>query len=250
MRQSSKFARDNDSKLNRFARARNAFFEGSSDSSLAISIAVVQDTFILVLKLLSDIFGRESKPRVRLSAGAPLDLADREYDAAEVRAVKTVLREAQPIRSDTSSLSLRGTSGIANLPQDVQDNVRALVNGFVRQGSARLDRKGNYLIDNSAIHDLEAEVRNLPQKVRSYDPPTRPSPPGPSRRAEKAEPSIVDANAGTGSLGEADAPVTRSAPRRGPTALMRDYLSPGAAASRDQVVPARQSISRAPAAKR
>jgi len=44
-------------------------------AAMAIGIAVAQDAFILILKLLAEIFGYDAKPRARIRLDAPLDVA-------------------------------------------------------------------------------------------------------------------------------------------------------------------------------
>lgn len=221
LRKSNEFARENDAGLNKFAKARKAFWAGTADSSLAITVAVVQDTFILILKLLSDIFGREARAPVRTSRGAPLDVADREYDAPEVRATKAIIRCTQPVRNDASELAMGDSSLIVGLPSDVQDNIRALANRLVRQGNAHLDRKGNYLIDNSALRELESDIREMsradaPQRAIAHTPP---------RRSERPEPPARQNASDT--PGERDTAV-RNPARRMQGAALREYLAAGA----------------------
>jgi hypothetical protein len=215
IKRSNEFSRDNNTRLNKFALARKAFTAGTSDSTMAIAVAVVQDAFILVLKLLSDIFGREARPRRREATGSPLDISDRDYDGPEIRAAKAIL------------------------PPDVRDNVKALVNRFVRQGGAHVDRKGNYLIDNTTIREIETEVRNLSQTARPSDMAPR-SATTTLRRNEKVEVANTDVNAGPDASIDQDAVASgRNAPRRGPSALVRQYLSSSAGATKGQPVPGR-----------
>lgn len=224
LRRSNEFARDNDAGLNKFAKARKAFWAGTADSSLAITVAVVQDTFILILKLLSDIFGREARAPARAVRGAAVDVADRDHDAPEVRATKAILRCTQPVRNDASELAIGDASLIVGLPSDVQDNVRALANRLVRQGNARLDRRGNYLIDNSALRELEADIREM-QRV---DAPQHAISQPPVRRSERSESPARQAAGEATAQGEAAA---RSPVRRPQGAALREYLAAGANAA-------------------
>jgi hypothetical protein len=230
VRHSNEFSRDNNARLNKFARARIAFTSGTSDSTLAIAVAVIQDAFILILKLLSDIFGREVRPRKRDEAGAPIDVSDNDLESPEIRAAKAVLRHAQPVRSNTSELTVAST---ADLPPEVRDNLKALVNRFVRQGGAHVDRKGNYYIENASVHEIETEVRNLSLASRSSDMAPRPVAPAP-RRAMRPDVPSPEATIEQVAPPQDTATPSRSVPRRGPSALVREYLSSNSVASKSQ----------------
>ena len=161
LKKSADFANSNTLDRNRFNIAVEAFWRGTAHSNMAIGVAVAQDAFILVLKLLADIFGREMKPRVRPASGVPVDISDREQDPPEIRAVKALLRLAHPAPNHTSEFELESAN--SNLPSEVRENLKAFMNRMVRQDRAHVSRRGVYVIENSTIHEFEAELRTQPK---------------------------------------------------------------------------------------
>jgi hypothetical protein len=157
LREEGAFVRNNTFKRNKFELAREAFWSGTPDATMAIGIAVAQDSFILILKLLAEIFGHEAKPRAPVRFDAPIDLADRSGEGAEVRALKLLLREAKPLRGDSSSFDL--VQAGAGLPADVRENLVAPLNRMVRERTARIVSGDTYRIDNSVLREVEVQLR-------------------------------------------------------------------------------------------
>jgi hypothetical protein len=225
LKQSDDFVRDNTLEQNRFARAMKAFWQRTPDTNMAIGVAVAQDAFILILKLLSEIFGREVRRVRRPETEIPINIADDDRDPAEIRAVKALLRHAQPGRNDTSELVLDAPAVASGLTPEVHENLRALVKGLVRQQKAHIDRKGNYVIENTTIYELEDKLRVSPAvaaKGADFG-PAQTSPV--SRRNERTEP-VVPQEVPAASETKMD-PEHPAAPsrRRRPSALAQQYLS-------------------------
>lgn len=154
-KQQRTFQLSNTTRRNKFQLAREAFWSGTPDATMAIGIAVAQDAFILILKLLAEIFGYEAKPRIRSRLNAPIDVADRETDVAEVRALKSLLRDSRATRGDVSKFSVAAAS---SLPLEVKENLVAHLNRMIRDGTAHVDGEDSYLIDNSALKQMEEHV--------------------------------------------------------------------------------------------
>ena len=155
LKQQDTFELRNTTRRNKFQLAREGFWSGTPDATMAIGIAVAQDSFILILKLLAEIFGHEAKSRIRGKLSAPIDVADRENDVAEIRALKSLLRDSRAARGDVSRFSVAAAS---NLPLEVRENLMALLNRMIRDGTAHVDSEDSYLIDNSVLKQMEEHV--------------------------------------------------------------------------------------------
>ena len=54
-----------------------------------------------------------------------------------------------------------------NLPENVKDNLLGLLHRLVRQGSAYVDRKGGYVIDDQALIESETRLEALLKRKRA-----------------------------------------------------------------------------------
>jgi hypothetical protein len=156
--ESEQFIRNASPDRNKFEQAREAFWNGGPDATMALGIAVAQDSFILILKLLAEIFGYEAKPQVRVPPPeSPVDVADHVIDAPELRTLKLLLRESRPEQGNVSKFE-PGKSA-TGMSRDIEHNLVAHLNRMIRDGSARLDKCGAYIIDNEVLRHIEAQVR-------------------------------------------------------------------------------------------
>ncbi|WP_159731334.1 hypothetical protein [Methylosinus sp. Ce-a6] len=150
------FLRTHSMERNRFELAREAFVGLTPDATMAIGVAVAQDAFMFVMKLLSEIFkARESQSRAPPPALPALDVADSDGEAADLRLMKALLRLSRPRPGGRSAFD---AAEIADLPIDVRSNIIGLLNRLVREGIASLDRKGVYLLDNRTLVEVEAKL--------------------------------------------------------------------------------------------
>ena len=150
------FLRTHSMQRNRFELAREALVGMTRDATMAIGVAVAQDAFMFVMKLLSEIFkARESQSRAPPPALPALDVADSDGEAADLRLMKALLRLSRPRPGGRSAFD---AAEIADLPIDVRSNIVGLLNRLVREGVASLDRKGVYLLDNRTLAEVEAKL--------------------------------------------------------------------------------------------
>jgi hypothetical protein len=150
------FFDNNTLEANDFELARRALFNfGARDWSLALGIAVVQDLFILFLKLFTEIFGYQQNAG-RVSVPSNVEIADRESDPAALRAAKALLRIAVPVR-DGSSVTL-DSNDVKGLPPDVSPNFHGLLKRLMRNRQARLLEDNVYLVQDDAIFAIERSV--------------------------------------------------------------------------------------------
>lgn len=160
LKHSDVFLRSHTMDRNRFELAREAFLSFTPDATMAIGVAVAQDAFMFVMKLLSEIFKREIKTRERPPLPPAMDVTDNEADDAGVRVMKTLLRASRPLHGDMSAFDAN-VSSVANLPEDVRDNLIGLLNRLVRERIAYIDRKGSYILDNRTLMEIEARLGML-----------------------------------------------------------------------------------------
>ena len=90
--------------------------------------------------------------------------------------------------------------------------------------------------DLDKIHDLENEIGNLPDMAVSADAAGFRPAPMPIRRTERGEPGATEAFAADASS-EPDSSTNRGLARRGPSALVRRYLSGGAMGTHKATAP-------------
>jgi hypothetical protein len=154
-----RFVDSNRLNANKFELARRVIFSFSPDSTLALGIAFAQDSFILLLKLFTELFGHQPERRGRRRMMGALDLTDRPEEPAELRAAKALLRLQQTGEDGRSSIEL-GSAGFANLPEDVRINLRGHLQRMAREGHARWNKKAAaFVIEDQALAELEAELR-------------------------------------------------------------------------------------------
>ena len=167
LKRSDVFLRTHTMERNRFELAREAFLTLTPDATMAIGVAVAQDAFMFVMKLLSEILRREARSRERERAPLPatLDLVDSDADESEIRVMKTLLRGSRPLYGATSAFD--SIASTANLPENVKDNLLGLLHRLVRQGSAYVDRKGGYVIDDQALIESETRLEALLKRKRA-----------------------------------------------------------------------------------
>jgi hypothetical protein len=156
LRRSDQFLQAHSMERNRFELAREAFLKVTPDATMAIGVAIAQDAFMFIMKLLSEIMKRETKARERAPLPASMDVTDSDADEWDVRVLKTLLRCAKPFHGGVSSFDSAEVS-IESLPADIRDNLMGLLNRLVRAGSAYADRKGVYMLDDRTL--IEAESR-------------------------------------------------------------------------------------------
>ena len=159
LQSSDHFLRTRSMDRNRFELAREAFVGLTPDASMALGVAIAQDAFMFVMKLLAEIFkGRDQRARPPTPAFPALDVADGDADDSDVRVMKALLRLSRPLPGERSAFD-GGSSGVAELPVDARSNLIGLLNRLVREGVAHLDRKGVYLLDNRTLAEVEAGWR-------------------------------------------------------------------------------------------
>lgn len=157
LRRSDVFMRTHSMERNRFELAREAFAGLTPDATMAIGVAVAQDAFMFVMKLLSEIFKREIKTREQPPLPAPMDLADSEEDEPEVRLMKALLRVSRPLHGDMSAFDPK-VSSVASLPETIRDNLTGLLNRLVREEIAHIDRNDVYILDNRTLAEVETRL--------------------------------------------------------------------------------------------
>jgi hypothetical protein len=158
LQRSDHFLRTRSMDRNRFELAREAFVSLTPDASMALGVAIAQDAFMFVMKLLAEIFkGREPRARPAAPVFPALDVADGDNDDSDVRVMKALLRLSRPLPGERSAFD-GGSSGVAELPVDARSNLIGLLNRLVRDGVAQLDRKGVYILDNGTLAEVETRL--------------------------------------------------------------------------------------------
>lgn len=157
LKRSDIFLRTHSMDRNRFELAREAFGSLTPDATMAIGVAVAQDAFMFVMKLLSEIFKHEGETRTPQPLGPTLNVADGESDDPDVRVMKALLRLSRPLHGDRSAFDA-GVNGVADLPENVKSNLIGLLNRLVREKIAQLDRKGIYILDNRTLAEIETRL--------------------------------------------------------------------------------------------
>jgi hypothetical protein len=216
------FVRNNTLERNRFEMATDALAKFDVDARKALAVALAQDLLILLYKFVSDNYRYRSRSRRFVSTGAPIDLSDRKNDQPEIRARKMLLRLAAPGRGDACWIS-ENDIATAQVPPDVIENLRGLLNTLARQGAAWADKKGVQAIDNAAIAQIEAELRNA--GTSSFGEDDGAGGIGPSATGG---PRIGGAKAeveGAGSTIRRLEPQRRATERRGSRGGLSDYIS-------------------------
>ncbi|HMK91212.1 MAG TPA: hypothetical protein VK446_16470, partial [Methylocystis sp.] len=218
LKRSDAFVRAHSVERNRFELAREAFFSLSPDATMAVGVAVAQDAFMFVMKLLSELLKRDVKARRRQPLPTLLDLTDSEADERDTRVLKTLLRGSVPIHGAMSAFDPR--VHVAPLPEDVKENLFGLLNRLVRRGLAYVDRRGVYVLDDESLVEtegrLEAALKRQRLRASTAD--------ALGRRAELA-------------LWEDEGAGRANGPRRGFGGLER-YLSPRFLSPSDDPEPA------------
>ena len=156
LKRSDRFLQTRSLERNRFELAREAFMKLTPDATMALGVAIAQDAFMFVMKLLSEILKRETKVRERAPLPISMDVTDNEEDDWDTRVLKALLRRAKPYHGAMSLLDVH-VPEIEALPDEVRDNLLGLLNRLVRAGHAYVDRKGEYILDDRTL--IEAESR-------------------------------------------------------------------------------------------
>ncbi|HYA79769.1 MAG TPA: hypothetical protein VED87_02410 [Methylocystis sp.] len=164
LKRSDAFLRGHSMERNRFELAREAFLSMTPDATMALGVAVAQDAFMLVMKLLSELMKHEVKAKERRPLPSLMDLTDVEEDDCDTRVVKTLLRGAKPFHGGTSSFDAR--AAVRDLPEQVRNNLNGLLNRLVRHGIAYVDRKGVYVMDDESLIEAEARLETLLKRQR------------------------------------------------------------------------------------
>jgi hypothetical protein len=157
LKRSDAFLRSHSMERNRFELAREAFMSATPDATMAISVAVAQDAFIFVMKLLSEIFKRETKTREGPALPPAMDVTDGEEDDPDIRVMKALLRASRPLHGDMSAFDPNAES-VRDLPENVRENLVGLLNRLVREETAYLDGKGIYVIENRTLIEVESRL--------------------------------------------------------------------------------------------
>jgi uncharacterized protein YecE (DUF72 family) len=170
LNKSDAYLRAHSTERNKFELAREAFWSFTPDSNMAIYVAMAQDLFLFIMKFLAEIFKRSTDAKERKKFLAPIDLTDDEDDATDIRAMKALLRVAQPRENETSAIDPQ-TPAILELNPNVRENLIALLNRMVRDDAAHIDRKGVYIADNATITEIEAGLFSVlkPRAARSLN---------------------------------------------------------------------------------
>jgi hypothetical protein len=156
LKRSDRFLQTRSLERNRFELAREAFLKLTPDATMALGVAIAQDAFMFVMKLLSEILKRETKARERAPLPSSMDVTDSDEEDWDTRVLKTLLRRAKPYHGAMSLIDLH-VPEIEALPDEVRDNLSGLLNRLVRAGHAYVDRKGEYILDDRTL--IEAETR-------------------------------------------------------------------------------------------
>ncbi len=156
LKRSDRFLQTRSLERNRFELAREAFLKLTPDATMALGVAIAQDAFMFVMKLLSEILKRETKVRERAPLPPSMDVIDSDEDDWDTRVLKALLRRARPYHGAMSLLDVH-VPQIEALPEEVRDNLMGLLNRLVRAGHAYVDRKGEYILDDRTL--IEAETR-------------------------------------------------------------------------------------------
>jgi len=162
---SDQFSRAHTLERNRFEQAREAFFSFTPDATMAIGVAIAQDAFMFVMKLLSEIFSREARVRDKPPLPAPMDVVDDDKDDPDVRMMKALLRLSRPLSGDCSAFDTTAPQ-VADLPDHVRSNLVALLNRLVRERIAYLDRRGAHVLDNRTLASVEARLAAAIERSR------------------------------------------------------------------------------------
>ena len=209
LKKSDAYLRAHSTERNKFELAREAFWSFTPDSTMAIGVAVVQDLFLFIMKFLSELFNRGLEARERRQFSAPMDLTDDEDEPVELRAMKAMLRVAKPVHGDMSEIDPEAEP-LASMSPNVRDNVVAILNRFVRDEIAHVDRKGAYVVDNVTVAQVESRL------FAAMKP-----------RAARLRLAAEGGPPGDGPRDYYSDPATANKRRRRPTALER-YLIPEA----------------------
>jgi hypothetical protein len=151
------FVRDQSLDRNRFTNATSALWRLDGDARLALSVALAQDLLILIYKFLADFYKYSSRQTRVYSVGPAMDLSDNESDSVEIRARKALLRVATPARGDSSRITEEDIRG-EHLPDEVEDNLYALLNSLGRQDSVWRASKDVFGIDNAVLREIEIDL--------------------------------------------------------------------------------------------
>jgi hypothetical protein len=158
LKRSDIFLRTRSMDRNRFELAREAFMSLTPDATMALGVAVAQDAFMFVMKLLAEIFkGRDAQARAPAPVFPALDVADDDDDDSDVRVMKALLRMSHPLHGGRSAFDGRA-EGVAALPVEARSNLTGLLNRLVREGVAHLDRKGVYSLDDRTLAEVEERL--------------------------------------------------------------------------------------------
>lgn len=157
LKRSNLFVRSHTMERNRFELAREAFLSATPDATMALSVAVAQDAFIFVMKLLSEIFKRETKTREGPALPQAMDVTDSEDEDSDIRVMKALLRASRPLHGDMSAFDPDADS-VRNLPELVRENLVGLLNRLVREETAYLDAKGIYVLENRTLMEVETRL--------------------------------------------------------------------------------------------
>ncbi|WP_036285857.1 hypothetical protein [Methylocystis sp. ATCC 49242] len=218
LKKSDAFLRAHSTERNKFELAREAFWSFTPDSTMAIGVAMAQDAFLFIMKFLSEIFKRSYEARERRQFSAPFDLTDDEEEPVEMRAMKAMLRVAKPAPGDMSEIDPKSPALSAMAPS-VRENLVAILNRLVRDEIAHVDRKGNYIVDNVTVSQIDSRL------YAAMKP-----------RAARALRFAAEGGPGGGPRAYYADPAMAGARRRRPTALER-YLTPDNTASAPGVGP-------------
>jgi len=208
LKKSDAYLRAHSTERNKFELAREAFWSFTPDSTMAIGVAMAQDLFLFIMKFLSEIFKRSFEARERRQFSAPFDLTDDEEEPVELRAMKAMLRMAKPVHGDMSEIDPKSPALFALAP-NVRENLVAILNRLVRDEIAHVDRKGNYIVDNVTVSQIDSRLYAAmrPRAARALRFAAEGGAGGGGPRAYYADPAMAGAR------------------RRRPTALER-YLAP------------------------
>lgn len=166
LKRSDDFSRSHTMDRNRFEMAREAFMSFTPDASMALGVAIAQDAFMFIMKLLSEIFSREVKTRERPPLPPAMDVADDEKDDPDMRMMKTLLRMSRPLHGDMSAFDV-GAAGVQELPEHVRANLAGLLNRLVRERIAYIDRRGVYVLDNRTLASVEVRLAAAVERAKA-----------------------------------------------------------------------------------
>jgi hypothetical protein len=208
-----------------FSQTRNAVFsllDGSANNAarLGMWIALAQDSFVLLITILGEIFHRETAipPAPRLRFDSAVDWAANASDPPNVATAKIILRAA---RGMANGAALLPPDFDAALAERQRDNVSNTIRRLAQAGMVKKQRDGTDLLTREAVETIEGIVLAHGQSGPKLD----------EQKALEIATTPAGGPPGAVNQGGQSAPPD-SAPAPVPARRMDDRKTGGAAAAR------------------